>query len=46
MVDGCGFSACSAFQQISEDVVDITVFFRVLCYLNANPMFMLDRANR
>jgi hypothetical protein len=23
--------------------IDITVFFRVLCYLNANPMFMLDR---
>jgi hypothetical protein len=24
-------------------IIDITVFFRVLSYLNANPMFMLDR---
>lgn len=44
----CGFSACSAFPTKfwQKDVIDITVSFRVLCYLKANPMFMLDRANR
>lgn len=26
----------------SEDFIDITVSVRVFCYLNANPMFMLD----
>lgn len=27
----------------SKNAIDITVYFRVLCYLNANPMFMLDQ---
>jgi hypothetical protein len=39
----CGFSTLLRnAKQNFENAIDITVFLRVLCYLNANPMFMLD----
>jgi hypothetical protein len=48
IVDGegnVGSPLRSAFSTkiFSKNVIDITVCFRVLCYLNANPMFMLDQ---